>query len=325
MGRVRFAAVVAVAAACVLGTAGAAAVARADAPDVAQRARDAYERGTAAYARGDFPNAAREFAGADALLPNATALQAALDAALRADDPVVGMMLLERAGRAPASGELLALVKTARARFAGRTGRVRVTCGKVPCLAAVDGIAVDVVAPSFVRVGPHTVTVQSEGTSEQRLIDVSADEVVEVTPARDARTATTSPAILPAPIATQSSPSPSPSSSGVRVVAPVWFFTALGLTAVVGGATIASGVDAASQHASFVRAGCDRAASAGCDRASSDGLAAQLRTNVLLGVTAGAGIATAALGIFFVKWTGDAEVTVGALHGAPAVYVRTAW
>ena len=307
----------------VIAFAGHAPIARAEAPEAPTRARDAYERGTAAYARGDFAAAAREFAGADALLPNATALQAALDAALRADDPVIGMELLDRARRAPAVGELAALVKTARARFAGRTGRVRVTCGTASCLGAIDGVAVDVATAVYARVGPHTVTVQSDGKSEQRLVEVRADELVEVTPGPASPTVSLPAPSPSAPRAGESPPPPSPSRQ--RVVAPVWFYTGIGLTAVLAGATIASGLDAASQHASFVRAGCDRAAFARCDRASSDGASAQLRTNVLLGVSAGIGVVSAALGIFFVKWGGDATVAVGALDGAPAVVMRGAW
>lgn len=305
----------------VIAFAGYAPIARAEAPDAPTRARDAYERGTAAYARADFATAAREFAGADALLPNATALQAALDAALRADDPVIGMALLDRAARAPAVGELAALVKIARARFAGRTGRLRVMCGTASCLGAIDGVAIDVSTAAYARVGPHTVTIQSDGKSEQRLVDVRADELVEVTPAL-APPAVSTPA---SSSSSSSAPLASESPSRQRVVAPVWFYTGIGLTAVLAGATIASGLDAASQHASFVRSGCDRAALPGCDRASSDGASAQLRTNVLLGVSSGMGIATAALGIFFVKWGGDATVAVGALNGAPAVLMRGAW
>ena len=60
------------------------------------RAREAYDRGIAAFQRGEFAAAAREFATADAIVPSSVALHAALDAAIRADDPVLGVALLDR-------------------------------------------------------------------------------------------------------------------------------------------------------------------------------------------------------------------------------------
>src|SRR5579883_1459555 len=62
-------------------------------------ARAAYDRGVAAFQKGDYAVAAHEFATADALSPNAVALHAGLDAAVRADEAVLGMELAERAKR----------------------------------------------------------------------------------------------------------------------------------------------------------------------------------------------------------------------------------
>src|SRR5438105_8056926 len=128
--------------ALVLALAASASTARAATPEEL-RAREAYDRGTAAYDRGDYATAARELAAADALAPNPVALQAALDAALRADDPVVGMVLLERSTRFTPDGALAEMIRTARARFAHRTAFVHVACGSAPCVCSIDGATVD--------------------------------------------------------------------------------------------------------------------------------------------------------------------------------------
>ena len=88
------------------------------------RAREAYDRGIVAFQRGEFAAAAREFATADAMVPSGVALHAALDAAIRADDPVLGVELLDRVARGPADGALETTARDARAKFARRTGRV---------------------------------------------------------------------------------------------------------------------------------------------------------------------------------------------------------
>src|SRR5437899_9446863 len=57
------------------------------------RARAAYDRGAIAYRQGDFARAATEYAQADQLVPMIQVLEAALDSALLADDPLIGGQL----------------------------------------------------------------------------------------------------------------------------------------------------------------------------------------------------------------------------------------
>src|SRR5262249_38779194 len=98
-------------------------------------------------------------------------------------------------------------------------------------------------------------------------------------------------------------------ASNDKPLSPAWFAAFAATTAVLGGGTIASGVDAANQHAHFVD---DHCALAPSRRATSDatclsiartGSNASTRTNVLAGVTAGLGVATALVGIFAVRWS----------------------
>lgn len=274
-------------------------VARAD--ERATRAHDAYERATAAQLRGDYATAAREFATADAIAPNPTALQAAIDAVVLADDPVLGTELLERARRAPITGALADSARAAATRFAGRTGRIRVTCGvSAACLGAIDGVAVEAGKATIVRVGPHSITIQVGGQSEPHLVDLRAGETVDVAPSP--------PRVIDVAAA--------PRGYGVS---PAWFFVALGATAIAGGVALGSGIDTGNQHAQFVRAGCDRAPLAGCASSSSSGASAQTRTNILLGVTGALAAATAVVGLFVVRWHGlpPATLSVGLVRGAP--------
>jgi hypothetical protein len=297
----------------------AAITARAEAPAVAVQAHEAYERGTAAYRRGDYATAAREYAAADALSPSPVALQAALDAALRADDPVVGTTLLERASARPRTGGLDSIVAAAERRFAKLTGHVRFACGARACLASIDGAAVDASQSVVVRVGAHTVIVQSDGASATQSVTVGPDETVEVRAPHNPPPAPppAAPAVAPtsaAPGDRGARPGPSPGNAGAeppqapdseerRGLPRAWFIVGLVATGVAGGAAIASGVDTLDKHSSFVGdcQGAVIASGAHCGQRGVDGQSAQMRTDVLVGVTGGLAAATAVTALF-VRW-----------------------
>jgi len=310
----------AVATLCLCASLAAGARAAADGSSLAeQEAHAAYDRGTAAYKRGDYQTAAREYAAADRMAPNIVALQAALDAAIQADDPVLGTQLVERASRLPEPPEaLVAFMVTAKKKFANRTGRIKVACDARPCLGAIDGAAASPGEPTVVRVGSHEVTVEATGHATKRIVTVEPEATVVVTPPAEA-------VVSPPPEQTVSVPPPAPppgsapppSSAGLS---PVWFFTGLGLTAVAGGLTIASGIDTAKRHSDFQKAGCPTSAAPGCSQLETDGEGAQSRTNVLLAVTAAFGVATA-LTAFVVRWR-RSDVAVAVSPGRAIIFVR---
>lgn len=199
-----------------------------------ENARAAYDRGAAASARGDHATAARELALADTIAPNRVALEAALTAALDADDAALGMELAARAEARGEGGSVAELAREARARFAGRAGPVT---------------------------------------------------KAEATP--------------PAAAGAETAPR-SPEGSGLS---PAWFVAGLALTAAAGGGAIASGLDTKGRHDDFVAARCPEPGPTGeCARLADEGSGAQARTNVLIGVTAALGAATAVLG--FVSFGG---------------------
>ena len=282
--------------------------ARADGPATDVQAHEAYERGTIAFRRKDYPNAAREYATADALSPNPVALQAAIDAAVLADDPVLGVQLLDRARGAPRTNALLATMLAAEQKFARRTGRIRIGCPAAPCLATIDGAAIDPSQATIVRVGSHSVLVQGGGAATSHTVIVGPDETQVVGDGAAAASAGSAPAPASGPESAPASvsapaPAPAPAPASARGLSPVWFFVGAGATALSGGLTIASGVDTASKHSSFPHC------TPNCPGASTTGQAAQTRTNVGVAITAVLGVATVVL-IPLVRWHA-VQATVG--------------
>lgn len=257
------------------------------------RARDAYDRGVKAESRGDHASASRAFAEADMLAPSVASLEAALESAMRADDAPLGAELLERAEARVTDAGLAKTLDAARKRFTSRTGKVRVDCGFAStCLVAVDGTARDAARAVHVTVGAHTVMVERDGVRLDRLVDVRAGDVVLLAPEEKG---VTPPPVPPVP----------PKPPAERGISPVWFFVGLGVTAAVGGATIASGLDTSSKNDAFARE-CGSAGSGpvpgDCADRASTGESADTRTNVLLGVTAGLAALTGVTA-FFVRWS----------------------
>lgn len=285
-----------------------------------ERAREAYDRGVKAHQRGDFATAAAEFAKADEIAPSPVALQAAIDAAIEADDPVIGAELLERSKRAPAEGALGASIARAKERLGGRAGQITIRCDK--CMGAIDGKAVDATKPQWVRVGQHTVLMQIGSDAQQKIVDVPAGATVEVSPQPKAAPSPPTPVPTPTPAQPETKPEPKPfpaPDTGEKKGAasgglPPWaFWIGVGATAVLGGASIAAGVYTKSEHDKFVSQGCDRAAYAGCTQISRNGDNAQLVTNLLLVGTGLAAVATVVLGVGFVNWekTGGPRAFIG--------------
>ena len=96
----------------------------------------------------------------------------------------------------------------------------------------------------------------------------------------------------PPPPAAEAKPKPLP---------PIVFFVGAGLTVAAGGLTIWSGIDTVNNPgADAVRKQC-AGQDASCP-ASRDGRSAQLRTNVLIGATAGLGVLSGVAGLFFTEW-----------------------
>ena len=266
--------------------------------DDVTRASRLYEEGTAAHAAGLFAEAARLFAQADELVPDASALEAALLAVLETDDAVLATRLATRTTREPFNEPLIALADRVRRRFSDRVGRVVVHCDD--CEASVDGVAITPGIAEVVEAGDHEVTILVAGRTERRPIAVEPSSVVTLLPM--------GPEPPPPPVPSPAPPLPEPAPSDVSSAgpSPVWFWVGVGLTAAAAGGTIASAVDTAGKHADFEAEPTQALADAGA--------AAQLRTNALIGVTAGLAVITGAVGLFVVDWGGDDGQSTAALR-----------
>lgn len=271
--------------------------ASAQAADVAA-ARDAYDRGAASYDAGEYAVAATQLSRADALVPNDVALELALKAAVKANDAVLVMELAARAdGRR--SRTLHAVRDDARSRMSARVGRVTVACAPgTRCTATFDDTPFPVGEARWVLTGDHRVVIDS-GDGNRQAFPVRVDPGVTVPV-----TAASTPAHVPIPPPSdarrtsieQAPHVVAPPRSGVS---PVWFWVGAGLSAVLGGVTIASAVDTRSKYDEFSV----RPSSA----LSNDGAEAQLRTNLLFAGTAASAVTTAVLGLFFVRWGAPSE------------------
>ncbi len=169
------------------------------------------------------------------------------------------------------------------------------------CAVAADGRAVSLVDARTQRIfldpGAHELAVSFGTRTRQIKVDAKAGGKSELS-------------VKPPEEAVRATPPP-PKTTGGKPFGPVVFVVMGGLTAVGAGATVVSGIDAKNNPgADAVRREC-----AGLGESCPTyqrGLQAQLRTNILLGATAGLAVVTAVVGVFFTEWSSaDARPTAG--------------
>lgn len=253
-----------------------------------------YERGKSAYDDGDFATAARSFARADELAPHAEVLELAIASANRADDPVLGMALVERAS----ARSLTSIASASRDLFAAKVGRIDIACpGVERCAALVDGAPATVGVAFWSRVGEHEVELDADGEVERFTVHVAATEATSVRPTRvrEVPTPVSSPLVFapPSPIELHDAPVKKEQSSFVH--RPAVFLGAAGVTLAALGVTVLSGVDTLDQHARFER---ERSRTS----LAADGESAQTRTNVLIVTTVALALVTTTIGLFVTHW-----------------------
>lgn len=278
------------------------------------RASARYREGLAAHDKKDFPAAARHFAEADAIAPNAVALGAALDAAVDADDPVLGQELLDRAaertGRPP---ELDQSIANARAKLGGRAGKIRASCApETTCQATLDGASVKPGAWTYARAGAHEIVFVVGEARETRRVTLQGGEGLEI--AASTRAPPPPAGIVPPPVDTADRVAPPPpppvgdaDTKPRRGLSPIVFYLAAGGTVLAAGGGLAGAFLTKSKHDDFVAAGCPTKTTDACDDQERTGKQTQLVTNLLF---AGAGvglIATTVIGLVLVDWRGGSD------------------
>lgn len=103
-------------------------------------------------------------------------------------------------------------------------------------------------------------------------------------------------AVVPAPPAAQ--PSPPTTQASSSGISPAYFVVGTVLTLAAGGVTVWSGLDVSSKKKEYLDGEQTQAK-------YDAGKSAELRTNVLLGVTGGLAVLTAVTGLFLVDWRGE--------------------
>jgi hypothetical protein len=277
-------------------------------------AEAAFDEGVRAHEARDYAAAARHFARADEILPDTAALEAALSAAILADDPILSIALVERAKRDPyPPSSLVALVERAKSELGPRVGHVRVSC-PTACTATLDGVPIEVGVRVPALVGNRFVVFRSarpDGSpapNSEMTVAVVAGELVEVRSSAES---------TPPPSAPVAPKLPEEISSGLS---PAWFFVGVGTTTVLGAVTIGSVVDLVSKADEFE-------ADPTRERAAA-GEAAEVRTYVLEAMTGVALVTTLAIGAFGTDWGGGGggATTSFAIDVGPlGASVRGAW
>lgn len=256
------------------------------AEDTKAAARAAYGRGEKLAESGKLREAALAFAEADQLAPTDVALDSAIGAAARTDDPVLVMTLVDRADLTRRSG--LPAVSDARGKFAGRVGRVDIPCLKLKpaCVAKLDGKVI-IERVTVVLPGSHAVSLELGARKRDEDVTVGAEEqrAVELP---EEKLAPPPPVVEPDP------------PSGIS---PWWLTIGGALTLGFGGGALGTGLASISteQELSDLQA-------AGGSVTEQQALIDQgetysLLSNVFIGASAAAATATLFVGIFAVDWS----------------------
>ena len=296
-------------------------------------AHAAFEAGAEALKSKDYETAATHFETAFELVPSAEALRGAIRARSRsgqADRAATLAALGLR--RFPDSDKLVKTANETLAEVRPGLHRLKVSCSKA-CSLTVGGKRMlgDAAKEADLYLAPGKRTIgasfpDGSGADEQVITAKAGGEnsihFMPRAPAAPSSEAGTGGA-APEPSGTASSePSKGASSSEAkpepgelppedakpadakepwRGASPALFFVGLGVTAVLGGVTIWSGVDTLNNPGQdVVRQKCQGLGTE-CPEYQ-DGRAKQTRTNALIGVTAGLGGLTAIIGLFLTDW-----------------------
>lgn len=245
--------------------------------------------GQKAFAAGDYPHAGDEFEAAYRDRPHHAPLWNAARSWQRAGDEIRAANLFARYLReAPADAPDRDQANASLRALTARLGRIEPHAAGVEKL-RLDGKIVD--APVvYVAPGEHVADGEDSGLRVRKVVTVRAGEQVSVTVALDAKP---NPTLGPPKSGLLTEPAPSR-----KPLTPILPAIGGALTAVVGGFTIASGLDTVSKRDAFL-------ADKTQDRLDT-AFSSQSRTNVLLGTTIGLGVITAVVAVFFTEWSGPA-------------------
>jgi len=290
-------------------------------PAQVRSAAEAFDRGREAYKTEDYLEAAEQFESADANAPSAAALELAIRARDKAGqlDRAATLAALALA-RHPDDPNIQKIAPPIVERAKAELFELDLKCDEA-CDVTVGGK----ITPGrratdrtlFLAPGHYNVRAGWSG-------DRSASKSVDGNKGETGSLEFSAPQVAPAaPVVVPVTPPPAdkPADEGTQTgsgkLPKAVFWVGVGLTGVLASTTVWSGIDAQNNPGpDRVRDACKTVDSGGnhsaeCDSLYNQGLDKQHRTNLLLGVSAGVGIATAVVGAFFTDWSGakksDAE------------------
>lgn len=282
-------------------------------PAQVRTAAEAFDRGREAYKAEEYVEAAEQFESADANAPSAAALELAIRARDKANqlDRAATLAALALA-RHPDDPSIQKIAPPIVQRAKAELFQLDIKCDD-PCDVTVAGK----IAPGrratdrTVYVGPGKYAVRagwSGDRSESKSFEAAKGAATALSfhvPA-ESTAAPALPAGAAASTSGEATVDAGPRKSGG--LPPVVFIVGAGLTAVAGGITIWSGLDTQNNPgADKVRSTCQAGNTEECQSLYQKGVDSQHRTNILLGVTAGVGVATAVIGAFFTDWSGGSK------------------
>jgi hypothetical protein len=289
-------------------------------PAQVRTAAEAFDRGREAYKAGEYVEAAEQFEKADNSAPSSAAIELAIRARDKAGEIDRAATLVALAlKRHPGDANLIKLGADLDRRVRAELFQINATCD-TPCDLTVGGKIVhgppDTQRTLFVVPGPLTVRAGwSDNRSEARQIQAEkggSGEVAFVTPPSPAgENMAKEPAAVRPPVADPGATKDEGALKKSSGWPPTIFFVSAGVTAVVGGITVWSGIDTVNNPgADKVRDECGTQGEA-C-ALYQEGLSKQRRTNVLIGVTAGLGVATILVGVLATDWSGGKNASAPA-------------
>ena len=272
-----------------------------------QEAARHFKAGVRAFWQHKYEEAAEAFEKANEVVPNHKALFNAADAWEKAGSLVKAAQRFrqyldvapERArARDEAQSRLEAILE--------KVGRLELAGDDVHDI-TVDGESAEL-GERLVTPGEHVVAAVAGGEAIEKRVDVEAGALLRV--------------LLEPPPPPPPEPEPEPVMDVVgkdegpsdKGLSPTYFYVGVGVSAALAGATVWSGLDTQSKRDDFDA----NPTAAGYD----EGVSAQKRTNILLGLTAAAGVTTAALGLFAVEWEDGKEAELAVSPGAAKFRLR---
>jgi hypothetical protein len=302
------------------------------APDAAKvrKAAEEFDEAVRLYKQKEFAEAASHFEAADAAVPSPKALRLAIKSRVEAGQPARAATLSAYAvENYPSDQETTATAKETIEKLRSSLQEVKVSCATLCILSVGSGGGVvrsvhgnpNTRWTVFVDSGKATISASFMGDlpGGEKAVEAVGGTSVDI---RFEPKSGAGP-VVPPPPPSGEEPKKEPTSEPPRDeptdgggISPFFFLGGAVLTAAAGGVTIWSGIDATNNPGTeAVRAGC---VGQGTEcQLYQDGLAAEMRTNILIGVTAGLGATTLVLAIL-TDWDGSPEpaATVGSVKVA---------